>query len=309
MTPPRPEPTVTPPAGRRALRARAARLLPHEWCFGAYLFCQWLRLLWAVGPLDPDAVRNFALLLANVAVIAWCEQRENAFRWRVRLWFYPIVMNVVFFMMGPAILKVAPGRCDTALRAIDETLFGAILSVRAEALATPGLTEVMSGCYLLMFPYLVLTWFAYARRDLGLFRQFFAGLFTIYGLGFLGHSLVPAAGPHLAFPGQFTAPLTGWLVTDFNAQVVARGSNTVDVFPSLHCAVTAFLLWFDRRHAPGRFRLLLLPCLGLWLATVYLRYHYFIDVAVGFLLAAFGGRVAHRWAAAEAQRQPAVTPP
>jgi membrane-associated phospholipid phosphatase len=61
----------------------------------------------------------------------------------------------------------------------------------------------------------------------------------------------------------------------------------VDVFPSLHCAVSAFFLFFDLLHRRWRFWLYLVPCVGLWLSTIYLRYHYFIDVICGFVLAAF----------------------
>jgi membrane-associated phospholipid phosphatase len=50
------------------------------------------------------------------------------------------------------------------------------------------------------------------------------------------------------------------------------------------------------------------PCIGLWLATIYLRYHYFVDVVVGFALAAFGLWIANRWekAAAKTSREPAT---
>ena len=270
---------------------------------------QWLRLVWTTGPLDSDARLYLGLLLTNVAVIAWCHQRATTVRWQLRLWFYPVVMNIIFFTMGPAVMKVAPGKCDAALAALDERLFGSLLSVHAQALASPLLTEVTSICYLLMFPYLLISWISYARRALPIFRQLGVGLFTIYGLGFLGYSLVPAAGPHLAFPERFSTPLSGWAIATLNTRLVAAGSNGVDVFPSLHCAVTAFLLGFDRRHAPGRFRLLCLPCAGLWLATVYLRYHYFTDVACGFALAAFGGWLAHRSAALDPQNRTAPTLP
>ena len=66
------------------------------------------------------------------------------------------------------------------------------------------------------------------------------------------------------------------------------------VFPSLHCAVTLYLLLFDRQHRPARFKLLLLPCIALWFSTLYLRYHYFIDVLCGFALSAFALWLANR---------------
>jgi membrane-associated phospholipid phosphatase len=121
----------------------------------------------------------------------------------------------------------------------------------------------------------------------GLLKKFVVGLFSIYGLGFIGYSLMPAVGPCRAMAEQFTVPLTGWWVTKWNAAIVARGSNGVDVFPSLHCAVSSFFLFFDRRHRPWRFKLYLVPCVGLWFSTIYLRYHYLIDVICGFGLAAF----------------------
>ncbi len=283
---------------------RPRLLLPHEWFFGGFLLMQYLRLLVAVGPLDPDARTYLILLLANVATIAWCGRHGSPARWHVRLWFYPIVMNVVFFTMRPSVLKISPILCDTLLSAIDERWFGTLLSVRAQAIASPLLTELLSFCYLLMFPYLLVSWLDCARRGLDFLRRLSVGLFTIYGIGFLGYSLVPAGGPHLAFPEQFGAPLSGWAITAFNARVVATGSNGVDVFPSLHCALPAFLLCFDRRHSPRRFRVLLIPCIGLWLATVYLRYHYLIDVVCGFALAAFGCWITNRWAAASPPKTP-----
>jgi membrane-associated phospholipid phosphatase len=291
--------------------SRKTKLLPREWFFGAFLLVQWLLLVLAAGPLDRDALLYFGLLLANLFVIAWCWWRETSLRWQLRLWFYPLAMNAVFFTMGSAVLKVTPHKCDAVLAGIDRALFGELLSRRAQAIATPVLTEVLSFCYLLFFPYLLVSWFYYARRGLPLLRKLLVGMFTIYGLGFLGYSFVPASGPHLALPNEFTVPLRGWAITKFNAFVVANGSNGVDVFPSLHCAISAYLLFFDRQHARWRHRLYALPCVGLWLATIYLRYHYFVDVIVGFALAASALWLANRWekSAAENPRKTPILQP
>lgn len=281
---------------------RITRVLPHEWCFGAFLLVTWLRLVLGVGLFDRDALLYLVLLLVNLFVIAWCERRETKLRWYVRLWFYPVAMNAVFFTMHSAVLKVTPHTCDEWLASLDRLLFGATLSGRVQAIATPALTEVLSFCYLLFFPYLVFSWFYYARRGLPLLRRLMVGMFTIYGLGFLGYSWIPAGGPHLALPEEFTVPLAGWTITRLNASVVAQGSNGVDVFPSLHCAISAFLLFFDREHARWRHRLYLAPCVGLWIATIYLRYHYFVDVLCGFALAGFALWLTCRWTDSSVER-------
>ncbi len=181
------------------------------------------------------------------------------------------------------------------MQQIDAVLTGVTPSLRAQTLIAPWLTEILSFCYLLFFPYLFISWAFYAWRGVSSFRRLSVGLFTIYAVGFLGYSTIPAAGPHLAMADQFTVPLSGWMFTRLNASVVAQGSNGVDVFPSLHCAVSCYLLFFDRRHARWRFLIYVVPCIGLWLATIYLRYHYFVDVIAGFALAAFGLWLSARW--------------
>jgi PAP2 superfamily len=271
------------------------KLLPHEWIFGAFLVILWGRLLIGVGPFDPTTLLFFILLLINGLIILWSTLQETAVTWRFRLWFYPIVINVVFMNMKSALQKISGNHFDSVLAGYDKILFGEILSIRAQGLVTPILTEILSFCYLLFFPYLMISWFSYSRRGLPVFRKLVIGMFTIYGFGFLGYSLVPAAGPHLAFPGLFSVPLVGWAITRFNAIVVENGSNGVDVFPSLHCAVSCFLLFFDRQHTPWRYRLYFVPCIGIWLATIYLRYHYFTDLIVGFALAWFALSLVKRW--------------
>jgi membrane-associated phospholipid phosphatase len=78
--------------------------------------------------------------------------------------------------------------------------------------------------------------------------------------------------------------------------MVTQGSNRVDVWPSLHCSVSAFILGFAWRHHRAEFRWLLLPVFGLWFSTLYLHYHYFIDVLSGFALAAFALYESRRYA-------------
>lgn len=80
------------------------------------------------------------------------------------------------------------------------------------------------------------------------------------------------------------------------AAVVRLGGIRPDAFPSLHCAVPAFILAFDFIHKRRRFWICLGPCVLLWFSTVYLRYHYLVDVLCGFLLAAGALALAERTA-------------
>lgn len=270
-------------------------LLPHEIIFGLYLLAMWARLVCTVGILGRDALIYLGFLIGNVVLILWCSRHQTNPRWRLRLLFYPVAMNVFFAVMKSAVPAVHPQREDKLLQAVDRVLVGGDLSVRLQHLVHPALTEVMSFCYILFFPNLLFAMIYYFSGDLERLKKFFVGLFSLYGLGYLGYSLMPALGPHLAMPDEFTVPLQGWLMTRWNSEIVRLGSNHVDVFPSLHCAVSSYVLLFDRRHTPWRYQLGLTPCVGLWFSTVYLRYHYFVDVICGFALSAMCLWVANRY--------------
>ncbi|PYI87891.1 MAG: phosphoesterase PA-phosphatase [Verrucomicrobia bacterium] len=263
-------------------------LLPHEIAFGLFLAVTWLRLAFATGVLGRDSGLFLGLLAVNAVLTVRCVRQETNLNWRLRLLFYPVAMNITYANLKVSVPAIHPQLEDSVLQRIDHVLIGTNLSVRLEALVHPALTELFSICYILFFPYLVFSMIYYFCGDLRLLKKFFLGLFTIYGIGFLGYSFIPAVGPHLdpSVAAQFTVPLKGWWLTHWNSEMVRLGSNRVDAFPSLHCAVSSFLLFFDRVHKPWRFKLYLVPCVGLWLSTIYLRYHYVIDLICGFALSA-----------------------
>lgn len=274
-------------------------VLTHEWLFGAYLLFMAIGLLCAGGLVDANALAYLAGLLIAGGLIALTTRRDTPAVWRSRLLFYPLAMNVYFQLMRGAVPAVHPARMDTALRQIDRWLLSDTPSLLLEPLVTPWATEAFSFFYILFFPFLTFSLINYAIGDLGRLRAFTVGLFSLYGIGFLGYALVPAGGPYLAFPDEFTVPLLGGPITDWNAAVVRAGSNGVDVFPSLHVAVSGFLLGFDFRHRRRRFWVYLVPCVGLWLSTLYLRYHYLVDLLFGFALAALALWLAERQFARE----------
>jgi hypothetical protein len=278
-------------------------VLPHELFFGAFLLLTWARLGFAEGFAGVHALTYLALFAGGVALIVACSLRETPLRWRLRLLYFPITMNLVFLGLGPVVAAVHTGRADPVLQDIDHAIVGTNLSLRMEAATTPLLTDLLSFCYLLFFPYLTFSQIYAFCGPLETLKKFCIGLFTIYGIGFIGYSLVPAVGPYVAMADQFRVPLTGGALTRWNAAVVHAGSNGVDVFPSLHCAISFFMLFFDRSHNKWRFRAYLVPCIGLWISTIYLRYHYAIDLIVGFALSAFALWLSSRWPRKEASNE------
>ncbi|MGB0694230.1 MAG: phosphatase PAP2 family protein [Rhodospirillaceae bacterium] len=260
---------------------RHSGLLLHEAAFLGYLTLSAIRLAFA----GPDALSSVlfhaGLVLGGLGLVWWTRQKPTALRWRLRLAYYPVIMNAVFVQMKTAIPLMHPEKVDAVLAHWDAALFGQTPALWLSGIATPWLTELLSLCYVLFFPYLVLSVIRYLRAPLPVAKRFFAGLFLIYGIGFLGYSVMPALGPYLAMSNQFAAPLQGYWITWLNQTLYPHGTNYSDVFPSLHLAVSAYLLCFDRTHVRWRFWLWLPVCIGLWLSTVYLRFHYGVDLLVG----------------------------
>jgi hypothetical protein len=281
-------------------RAAARRPLAHELAFGVLYGVVLLSLLFAPGgPAWREITIWLALAATSGAVIAFTIARPTTLLWRVRLGVYLMLMNVAYFRVAHVVMAIYGELAsrDTWLQAADTALFGRPLPLYVERWTHPLLSDVLSACYFLLFPYLVISVvrrLVAVRENAVEARRFFAGVFTVYAIGLLGYLLVPAAGAYLAMPDAFAAPLVGGWITRINESVVRHGSNQVDVFPSLHIAVSAFMLFFDQRFARWRYRAYLIPAVGLWISTVYLRFHYGVDVLAGFALAAFGLWIAFR---------------
>jgi hypothetical protein len=283
-----------PAAPARAPATTRVRLLPHEIIFGLFLALTWGRLAARAGVAHPLALAFLGFLLASAGVILWAGHRPTPWRWRIRLLTYPALMGLSFYVLPLAIAQLGLARADERLAGWDHALLGTHISGPLESWMNPLFTDVMMLAYLFFFYYLIAGPAHYCIRDVPRFRKCFAGLFTIYGLGFIGYTLFPAIGPysHLHFDAALER---GWF-TRWVQPLVDGGSNGVDVFPSLHVAVSLYLLVFDWWHFRARFRRLVIPCVALWFSTLYLRYHYVVDLLAGAALTVVGLWVAAGYA-------------
>lgn len=240
------------------------------------------RLVAVEGPFGGTALCFLGLFGVSAAVYQWSP-------WRPRLVYCAVIVEALFYLIRGAVDALGVPLIDVRLERADLALFGFNPNLALERFSPAPLNDLLSVCYLLAFlPYIAAAFFSYYRGELEIFKRFCAGLFTVYALGFLGYTLWPAAGPYASMADRFAAPLSGSWITTAHHAFVSRGTNGIDAFPSLHCALTAFVLAFDRRNAPVRFRLMLVPVALLWAATVFLRYHFVVDIAAGFALAAAG---------------------
>jgi membrane-associated phospholipid phosphatase len=270
-----------------------SRLLPHEYAFNLFLALTWIRLVLRPGPAPLAAWVYFGCLLASAAAILWSGREPAPWRWRVRLLLYPALMGLSFYLMPAVVTALDVPRADALLVKWDSAWLGQNINLAIQGWEPPLITDAMMLAYVFFFYYLIAGPAYYCIHDLPRFRQCFVGLFVVYALGFIGYTFLPAGGPHRFL--EFAHPLTGGWITRVAKPVLDYASNGVDAFPSIHVAISLYLLVFDRWYYRRRFWRMLVPCLALWVSTIYLRYHYCLDVIAGFAIAAIGLWVAARY--------------
>ena len=273
-------------------RLKAAAVLPHEWVFSTFLVVTGVRLFADSAARSWSAV-FFACLAASILMVFWTERNPTPARWRVRLSFYYVAMGICFFSMRTAVPLLGTPRVDALLLQWDRDLLGETPAVAWQSGLHPWLEDVAMAGYLFIFYYLMAGPGHYCFRDIPTFRKCIVGLFTIYGIALLSYTVFPAGGPHLFM--TFQTPLHGPFLLDPALKLVNRGSNAVDVFPSVHVAASLYLLLFDWRHWRRRFWWVLAPCAVLWLSTLYLRFHYFVDLLAGAAVALVGWWTAQKY--------------
>jgi hypothetical protein len=279
------------------VRSRAQDIpsvLLHEACFALFATAAWVRFALSLGPASPDALLYLFFVVAGCVIVAAGPVLAGDNGAKLRLSVYPAGLAIAYLNLGPALARAGARLRDADLFRLDCWLTGTTPSLALQPLVRPALTDALSLCYGLFIPYFATSLIWYFLGALPVARRFFAGLVGLYSIGFLGYLLVPASGPYLALARLYGVPLTGGWLTQANAGFVDIGGNKVDAFPSLHCAASAFVLAFDYRHSRGRFWLFLVPVVGLWFSTVYLRYHYLVDLVAGFGLAAAALKITAR---------------
>ena len=199
-----------------------------------------------------------------------------------------LVIPVLFDSMGDLIPWVRPVLYDALLIRIDQAVFGVHPTIWLERFIHPAFTTVMQFAYISYYPLAAAVGIVLLAR--GRWEEFDEAIFGIilcFYLSYLGYLLVPAIGPRFTLAHLQTVDLQAGPLVIAIQETLNRLENTkTDAFPSGHTAVALLSLWYARKMRERALFAVLVPVVaGLILSTVYLRYHYVIDVVAGFALA------------------------
>jgi len=284
----------------------AASVLPtqmvvHDWLLiGFHLYINF-RLVFAPDSPDASIARrmSMALLIATtITVVLVRGELLPQTRWRALFYrlglFFPTVCS--YFVMRYVMLALALPLLDRPLLAIDLAIFDVTPSVWLERFNELPIVEWFAFFYWSYFVIISIMWvptlfFERGRRQI----ELFVGTLVIVCLGHMGYTLVPGLGPYATL--HFDAPLQGGMWWHMVEETVTGAGAMMDIFPSLHTALPTYfaLHAFGHRDHPmfkWTWPVFAFFAANIIIATMFLRWHYGIDVIFGLLLAVTARRVA-----------------
>jgi hypothetical protein len=286
-------------------------MAPHDWLLLGQLLILLVLVMAGAGPTRGVAL---ALLLGDLvwflaalaSVRATKPSRTASTFYRLSL----IALAVATYVELRWILPViAPGSVDADLLAFDLRVFHVEPALAWDHLVTPPTTEWFAFFYYSYFFILAIhaVPIAVGFDDGPDLREFALGLLALYCIGHVTYVLVPALGPHVHVQG-FRNQLEGGVFWQLVKDMVEGAGAGKDVFPSLHTAAPLFLALYGYRHRARRPFRYVWPItaffsLQIIVATMFLRWHYLVDIVAGIALAVGVWIIAPRVVAWEERRR------
>jgi len=247
-----------------------------------------LTLYYSRFPLGGQLIAAFTGLSLLALFISTARRRWGGVK-TVRLLcdFSPIFfINIIYQLLGKITPYLRPD-ADDLLNRIDLSIFGVYPTVWLERFYSPWIADILSlayvSYYFMPLALIVVLYFSGRHEEFSLTVN---TLLLGYYICFVGYIFMPAIGPRFTLASLQQIPLTGGVILDTIANTLnSLEGNQRDCFPSGHTQTILITLWFALRYRRPMFRVCLPIGITLIISTVYLRFHYVIDVIAGFVAA------------------------
>jgi len=295
------QPAAPAAAAPSSLRAWLLRVSMNDWIVLAYLSLLDAAILASdqKGPGKARATLEVSLLLGVFFTVVLILIRGGILRHPIvtplafRLSHFWGIQLTYFFMRG-FLPIVNPGSLDLELHQTGTRLFGLEPALAMERWITSGTTEWFAFFYygyffvlgLHVLPILFLS------RNSRILSEFALGLLLVLSIGQSLYLVVPGYGPHMAVPSLFETQLPKGIWWNLVSEIVATAGAQKDIFPSIHTAAPTFILLFsfhNRAHLPYKYTwpLVAFFVFNIIIATMFLRWHWLVDIVAGLLLSLF----------------------
>jgi len=251
-----------------------------------------------------------AMAVIAAMIVRYVDETRSRLAAFVRI-MYPAVMFTGFYMRTGDIILLLHGEFfDWQLVTLEKMLFGVSPTLYIDShLLNVWTTEILSFCYFsyyLMLPGFLLP--AFIRRDHEIIKRFLAVTCLTFFLSYMLFTLYPVEGPRYHFAADYLNQIEGPVFRQWVNYVIDNGAVHGGAMPSSHTGVALVVLLFSFRHYRPVGWVLLPIVTGLALGTVWGRFHYVSDVAVGAAIAVFSDLLVFkyydRWIGTDRQIEP-----
>lgn len=223
--------------------------------------------------------------------------RSRVLRFISRWYTIPLIyvtFKEMYFMVHP----INPHDLDLVLIHLDRVIFGTDPTAFLDRIATPGLTEFLQICYSSFYILWLILGIDLLRNhnEEGFFYFLFVLMLGFY-TSYAGYLLVPAIGPRFTLYdfSKLNEQLPGLYLTPMLRDIINSGESITNVakaaalaqrdcFPSGHTEMTLITIATAIRFRAKSAMIIIPIGTGLIFATVYMRYHYGVDVIAGALV-------------------------
>jgi hypothetical protein len=292
------EPAPVSAARTGSFIGRLARnLAMQDIMISVYFALMMIAVLTAKGPGADESIRTVAIDIAGLTIGLVLTRgqilRQGTFAkghvYRITLF---LAVFLSYFQLRWILPAVSPHSLDADLLAFDLRVFGVEPSIAWDKYVNPHTTEWFAFFYFGYFFLLSVHVLPIMLLGKNMFRSahFALGIFMVFCTGHLLYMLVPGWGPYHHLAGQFEHPLEGGLFWRLVRATVDAGGSQKDIFPSLHTATPTYFAiysYMHRRVLPFRLTWPFMAFAATQIigATMFLRWHYVIDVFAGAALA------------------------
>ncbi len=250
---------------------------------------------------------SFAILQMNIITIVgifafamWYDQTGSRIAHIFRSFYILPVGYMMYAQVHNYIPLVNPNNYDVTLAAWDRAIFGTNPTEWIYRFANPFLTEYFQIWYNVFQLMLVVPAIEfYAKNKMRTFRVFAMTLLVGFYLSYLLYFIMPAIGPRFEVHDFYSIDkdLPGLVLTGPFRELINAGNNITpdmknpydvvnrDCMPSGHTMMSVLgilLVWRYR----SRWRwLVTIGGVSIIISTIYLRYHYMVDLMAGMALA------------------------
>jgi len=248
--------------------------------FTSVLLAGWWNAIPNAPALAAAHVGAVALLLVEIKM-------PNPTSWYFRSWYPLPYVGACYKEMAVLVPAIRHHDADGWLAGVDFRFWGAHPTIWLERIYSPLLTEYLQLVYTLFVPAVLLVAFILWHQRRYPEFQYFAFLIALGFLAsYVGYLAVPARGPRFLLKPLERLPLQGlWLFHNMQHTLDRLESTAYDCFPSGHTELTVLACWMSRLVSNRLFWVYFCYTLSIIFATVYLRYHYTVDLLAGAALA------------------------